>query len=261
MLKDESVKIIGDKEELFNPKIIELLRDDKEYYSGIGRKFLSNSDISTLLNNPQEYGKSREDNKAFMDGRYFHQLILEPKKAKETPFVDVSSRNTKEYKNFCEEKNIPFCMLKKEMEDIERLVSLMKQNITFFDDIYRDGNEFEVPAIGMIQGYQWKGKADILCNDMIIDLKTTGDIHKFKYSAKAYNYDSQCYIYQMLFQRPLVFFVVDKGTGQLGIFKPTENFVRGGELKVGRALEVHRKYFGESPTDDIINYYINETLD
>lgn len=242
-------------------EIVELLRDDKEYYSGIGKQYLSNSDIGTLLNNPQDFGKSREDNKAFMDGRYFHQLILEPHKAVGTPFVDVSSRNTKEYKNFCEENNLPFCMLKKEMEEIERLVGLMKHNITFFDDIYRDGNEYETPAIGLIQGHLWKGKADILCDDMIIDLKTTGDIHKFKWSAKAYNYDSQCYIYQELFGRPLVFFVVDKGTGQLGIFRPTENFVKSGELKVARALEVFNRYFGANPTDDIINYYIEETLD
>lgn len=242
-------------------QIIELLKDDKEYYSGIGKQYLSNSDIGTLLNNPQDFGKSREDNKAFMDGRYFHQLILEPHKAVNTPFVDVSSRNTKEYKSFCEDNNLPFCMLKKEMEEIERLVGLMKQNITFFDDIYRDGNQFEVPAIGKIQGADWKGKADILCNDMIIDLKTTGDIHKFKWSAKAYNYDSQCYIYQELFGRPLVFFVVDKGTGQLGIFRPTESFIKNGEMKVARALEVYERYFGANPTDDIINYYIEETLD
>ena len=40
-----------------------------------------------LLNNPRNFGKSREDNKAFMDGRYFHQLILEPEKAKELKYV------------------------------------------------------------------------------------------------------------------------------------------------------------------------------
>ncbi len=60
-----------------NDHILELLKDDKEYYSGIGKKFLSNSDIGTLLNNPKDFGKSREDNKSFAEGRYFHQLILQ----------------------------------------------------------------------------------------------------------------------------------------------------------------------------------------
>lgn len=240
--------------------VIELLKDDREYYSGIGKNFLSNSDIGTLLSNPQDFGKSREDNKAFMDGRYFHQLILEPEKAKLTKFVDVSTRTTKEYKSFCEENNLPFCMLKKEMTEIENLVKIINGNIAFYDEIYKQGNQYEVPSIKMIQGMMWKGKADIVTDNSVIDLKTTGDIHKFKYSAKAYNYDSQCYIYQELFGKPLVFYVIDKTTGVLGIFRPTEDFVKGGEQKVARAIEVFNKYFGENPTDDIVNYCIDEYL-
>ena len=241
--------------------IIEVLKDDLEYYNGVGKNYLSNSDIGTLLTNPQDFGKPREDNKSFMEGRYFHQLMIEPEKAANTPFVDVSTRNTKEYKAYCESINRPFCMLKKEMDEVERLVSLMKGNISFYDEIYKDGNEYEVPSVGDIQGMMWKGKADIVTDEIIIDLKTTSDINKFKWSAKAYNYDSQCYIYQQLFGKPLVFYVVDKETGQLGIFRPTENFIKGGEMKVARAIEVYNKYFGENPTDDIVNYYIDETLD
>lgn len=241
-------------------EIIEQLKDDSAYYGGIGKKFLSNSDIGTLLSNPQDYGKPREDNKAFMDGRYFHQLILEPEKAKLTKFVDVSTRTTKEYKAFCEENNLPFCMLKKEMVEIEGLVSIINGNIAFFEEIYKEGNQYEVPAVAEIQGMMWKGKADIVTDDAVIDLKTTSDIHKFKWSAKAYNYDSQCYIYQQLFGKPLVFYVIDKGTGVLGIFRPTEDFVRGGEVKVARAIEVCNKYFSATPSDDISNYYIDEFL-
>ena len=242
------------------PNILALLNDDKEYYGGVGKKFLSNSDIGTLLTNPKDFGKSREDSKAFMDGRYFHQLILEPEKAVNTPFVDVSTRTTKEYKNYCETNNLPFCMLKKEMEEVENLVNIIKGNITFYDEIFREDNQYEVPAIGMIQGMMFKGKADIVGKDFLIDLKTTGDIQKFKYSAKAYNYDSQCYIYQQLFGKPLVFYAIDKTTGVLGIFKPTEEFIRSGESKVARAIEVFSKYFGAAPTDNIDNYFIDEYL-
>ena len=242
------------------PNILAQLRDDKQYYSGIGKNYLSNSDIGTLLSNPQDFGKPREDNKAFMDGRYFHQLILEPEKAKGTPIVDVSTRTTKEYKAFCEDNNLPFCMLKKEMDEVESLVKIIKGNISFFEEIYKDGNQYEVPAIAEIQGMMWKGKADIVTDNAVIDLKTTSDIHKFKYSAKMYNYDSQCYLYQQLFGKPLVFYVIDKGTGVLGVFRPTEEFVRGGEIKVGKAIEVFNKYFSATPTDDIANYYIDEYL-
>ena len=241
-------------------KIIEALRDDNEYYGGIGKNYLSNSDIGILLNNPQDYGNAREDSKVFMDGRYFHQLILEPDKAKDMPSVDVSTRTTKEYKAFCEDNNLPFCMLKKEQDDIQKLVSIVNSNILFYDEIYKAGNLYETPAVGEINGMQWKGKADIVTDEIVIDLKTTSDINKFKWTAKSYNYDSQCYIYQKLFGKPLVFYVIDKVTGALGIFRPTEDFVGGGESKVIRAIEVFNKYFGVNATDDIANYYIEEYL-
>lgn len=240
--------------------VIDILRDDREYYGGLGKNYLSNSDISNLLGNPKEFGKSREDNKSFAEGRYFHQLLIEKDKAVNIQHVGVSSRNTKEYKAYCEDNNLPFVLLTKEKEEIENLVSVMKSNIQFYDDIYANGAKYEEPAVGEIEGVMWKGKADILREDMIIDLKTTSDIHKFKRSARSYNYDSQCYIYQTLFSRPLVFYVIDKLTGQLGIFRPTPEFIDGGRAKVQKAVEVYRRYFGPEPTDDIANYYIEEYL-
>jgi hypothetical protein len=151
-------------------------------------------------------------------------------------------------------------MLTKEYEEIVHLASVMKSNIQFYDDIYREGNLYEEPIIGEIKGLQWKAKADIVTADSIIDLKTTSDINKFRWSAKSYNYDSQCYIYQKLFGKPLYFYVIDKESEQLGLFRPSEEFVSGGEAKVERAMEVYYRYYGANPTDDIDNYFINETL-
>jgi hypothetical protein len=124
--------------------VLELLKDDREYYGGIGKNYLSNSDIGVLLENPKEFGKSREDNKAFAEGRYFHQSILEPEKIKDVVFVDVSTRTTKEYKAFCEANNLPFCLLKKEIDDVKNLVSIINGNISFFEEIYKKGNQYEV---------------------------------------------------------------------------------------------------------------------
>ncbi len=241
--------------------IINELRDDNEYYNGKGKYYLSNSDISALLTNPKQFRAHREDTKNFAEGRLFHQLLLEPDKVEKVASVDVSTRNTKEYKKFIEENNLSFALLTKEVEDITRLVSVMKANIVFYDDIYRDGNLYEEPIIGEIKGMQWKAKADIITPDYIIDLKTTSDINKFKWSAKAYNYDSQCYIYEQLFGKPLYFYVIDKETEQLGVFRPAENFAKGGEAKVERAIAVYEKYFSPNATEDIDNHFINETLD
>jgi hypothetical protein len=237
-----------------------LLRDDKEYYNGVGKNYLSNSDIGTLLTNPKEFGVSRPDNKNFAEGRYFHQLILEPDKASDVEFVDVSTRNTKAYKEKLDECGKEILLLKSEVDDIQALVKVMTSNYSFFEKIYQEGNKFEEPAIGMIKDMMWKGKADIVATDCLIDLKTTSNIQDFKWSARKYNYDSQCYIYQQLFGKPLVFYVIDKITHQMGVFEPTADFLSRGEEKVERAIEVYNKFFSENPTENIDNYFIKDYL-
>ena len=240
--------------------IIEKLKDDNEYYNGIGKNYLSNSNIGQLLKHPALFQKSEPDNKNFMVGRYFHQLILEPEKAIHTLFVDVASRNSKAYKEFCAEAGLGFALLEKEKHEVQGLVEKMLSNFTLHEDIRNEKCVYELPAVKEIAGEMWKGKADIVHPDMVIDLKTTADIHNFKWSAKKYNYDSQAFLYQELFGRPLVFYVICKTTGVLGVFEPSPQFIDGGEAKVRRAVEVYRKFYGKNPSEDIDTYYINEIL-
>ena len=102
--------------------VIELLRNDQEYYGGVGKQYLSNSDIGTLLKTPEQFGVSRPDNKNFAEGRYFHQLILEPEKAENVVWVDYASRNTKGYKEFIADSDIEVALLRTEKETIDALV-------------------------------------------------------------------------------------------------------------------------------------------
>ena len=241
-------------------ELLKSLENDQEYYTGIGRQFLSNSDIGTLLNNPAAYGRSRKDGKAFAEGRLFHQLLIEPHKVIDFPVCDTSTRTTKEYKSFIQEKGVEFCMLQKEVEEVSGWAAAVKQNYTFYEMIYQLGAKYEVPQVTELCGLTWKGKADIVTDDYVIDIKTTADINKFKYYARSYNYDSQCYIYQQLFGRPLVFLAVDKETCQLGMFIPSTEFVEGGAKKVERASEVFKVYYGDNATESIINHYIKEIL-
>ena len=241
-------------------EVLKSLKNDQEYYTGIGKQFLSNSDVGTLLNNPTAFGTFRKDGKAFAEGRLFHQLLLEPEKAVDFPICDTSTRTTKEYKAFIQELGVEFCMLTKEVAEVNRWVDAVRQNYSFYELIYGEGNQYEVPEVTTFHDLPWKGKADILTPKFVVDLKTTGDINKFKYSARAYNYDSQCYIYQQLFGKPLVFLVVDKETCQLGMYKPSTEFVEYGAQKVERASQVYQRYFGQDASEDIINHYINEIL-
>ena len=163
--------------------VLEILKDDVSYYGEFGKQYLSNSDIGTLLTNPKAFGISRPDNANFAKGRLFHQLILEPEKASEWEFIDVASRNTKAYKEFVAERDVEFALLQKEADEINELVTTMMSNMDFYDDIRNEGNQYEVPAVGEIEGVMWKGKADIVHPEMIIDLKTTSNIDDFKWSA------------------------------------------------------------------------------
>lgn len=240
--------------------ILKLLNDDANYYGAVGKSFLSNSDIGTLLENPKKFGTSRPDDKTLAIGRLFHQLLIEPEKAEDVKFVEASTRTTNLYKDYVASNNLPFALLKSEVDEVKHLANVMKSNIDFYDAIYKSGNQYEIPAIKTIHGREWKGKTDILGEDMLIDLKTTSDINSFKWSAKKYNYDSQAYIYQELFGKPLVFYVIDKATYQLGIFRPSAEFIEGGERKVLRAIEVYNRFFAPGATESIEDYYIDEVL-
>ena len=198
---------------------IDKLRNDEDYYGKFGRQYLSNSDIKVLLEDPSKYGVPTPDNPAFAGGRLFHQLILEPEKAANVVCVDAASRNTKKYKDACASLGVPFMLLCKEQDNIKSLTDKMLGNLDFFDTIREDGNVYEQPAVGTIMGKQFKGKADILGADCIIDLKTTRQPRRLPVlgtevwirqpmltSTKAYSANRWCSI------------AIDKKTGRMGMF-------------------------------------------
>jgi len=243
-------------------KDIEKLKDDAHYYGKFGKQFLSNSDIITLLNDPKSFRKEKEMTKAMLLGRYFHTAMLEPEKLDSDEYIsiDASSRSTKKYKEEIESYGKPLMMLTKELASINECIYAMNHNLEFYDAIYDADNEFEVPVIHEVMGMKWKGKADIVGKDLLIDLKTTSNIKDFKYSARKYNYDSQAYLYQQFFDKPLVFYVVDKLTLELGIYHPSQTFLEYGKDKVERAIEVYNKFYSKDATEDIENYIIKEIL-
>ena len=158
---------------------LKALEDDSNYYGDFGKKYLSNSDISTLLTNPLALGQKMANRPAFLVGGYFHTAILEPEKLKNFKIVEATTRNTKAYKEISDGE---MCLLKHEVDQIELMKEKMLNN-EVCRDLIRSGNvEYERPGITELEGQLWKGKADIVNHDekLIIDLKTTADITKFK---------------------------------------------------------------------------------
>ena len=91
-------------------EIIEKLKDDEMYYGEFGKKFLSNSDINVLVNNPIEFKQPTKPTAALKIGGYFHTCILEPDKLDKYKIIQSSSRNTKLYKELSEGD---ICLLEK----------------------------------------------------------------------------------------------------------------------------------------------------
>jgi len=242
-----------------NDKVaIEKLRKDENYYGKFGKQYLSNSDIGTLLTNPLALGTPLKPSAAFLVGGYFHTAILEPDKLKKYKIVESSTRNTKAYKEI---SGGELCLLQKEVDQIDLMTDKLMENDICRGLIRGSKVDYEQPAITELEGLKWKGKADIVNHEegLIIDLKTTGDITRFKSSAYRYNYDSQAYIYSKLFGYEMLFIVMDKTTHQIGIFDCSPDFYQRGADKVQQAAEQY-KLFYQNPDFDPNNYFINKTL-
>ena len=243
-------------------QILKKLRNDEDYYGDFGNQFLSNSHISKLLKDPLNVFKPSKRIPAFAVGGYFHTCILEPDKLESFKVVKSKTRNTKEYKEL---SGGEICLLEHEVDDI-----LLMRDKVMANDICRDlisptnagyMNEYEKPMITELFGQTWKGKADIVNHNekLIIDLKTTGDIDRFKWSASKFNYDSQAYIYSKLFGYEFLFIVIDKSTHQIGMFDCYPEFYERGEEKVSKASEAYDLFY-KTKDFDPKQYFISKTL-
>lgn len=217
--------------------IIETLRNDHEYYYGIGKKYLSNSNIETLLKNPKMHGVPTQKTVAMLLGNAVHEITFFGSTNLDT--IDTSSRNTKVYKD--REQDGPV-LLEKEMNECHNIAQVLRDTDAA-SILFKDDNIYEEPMIKDLfgNGIQWKGKADIICPSInkIIDLKTTSNIDSFASKARMYNYDSQAWIYRELFGLEMMFFVIEKETYRMKQIEVSEETLEKGKAK---ALEAEANY-------------------
>jgi hypothetical protein len=238
--------------------ILKRLKIDKDYYGDFGKQYLSNSNVSTLLKNPLALHEPSGARPAFLVGGYFHTAILEPNKLNNFKVIESSTRNTKAYKEI---SGGELCLLQHEVDQIEVMVKKVMDNDVCKDLITNGNVEYEVPNITEIEGEMWKGKADIVNHSerLVVDLKTTADIDKFRFSANKYNYDSQAFIYNQLFNYEMVFIVIDKTTHQIKICDCSESFYEKGQDKVKEAVAQYQLFY-KTKDFDSKQFFKTETL-
>ena len=239
-------------------KILQRLCNDEDYYGEFGNQYLSNSHVGKLLKDPLRAFEPSKPSPAFLVGGYFHTCILEPDKLEKFKVVKSTSRNTKAYKDVAGGE---LCLLQHEVDTIELMREKVMDNDICRDLITLGDVEYEKPMVEEMFGNMWKGKADIVNHDekLVIDLKTTGDIDKFQWSASKFNYDSQAYIYSKLFGYEFLFIVIDKNTHQIGMFDCSPQFYERGQEKVRKASEAYDLFY-KTKDFDPKQYFISKTL-
>jgi len=243
-------------------ELLKRMQDDDFYYGELNTLALSSSSLKQLLSSPKTYKFSLEygsgESQALRDGWLFHTAILEPEVFAAQTFIDVQSKNTKKFRDAKAEN--PRVFTAKERSDADRLVDAFYRNEHAKELITKA--EFEIPAIDNVLGFPFRGKADVLADNRIVDLKTTSSsVKDFSYSAQKYSYDVQCYLYCNLFKKDFksfYFLVLDKKSLDIGIFNCSEEFYYRGEQKVEKALDLYNKFFIEGA--DLDNYCLTGEL-
>jgi len=247
-------------------EILEKMMDDDFYYGYLGKQALSSSSLKTILKSPKVYLQKLEEGdvetQPLRDGKMFHWSILEPEKFEAVEIVDVKSRNTKAF-HFAVAEALAEGAGKEVYTIKEKETALNLREHMLKNDMassYLQDAEYEIPAIKMIHGVPFRAKADILKKDKIVDLKTTGDISKFKSSAYAFGYDLQAYLYLQMFPeaKSFEFVVIDKKTFEIGIYTCSEEFLESGKRKLERGIETCKYFFVDN--NDIEQHYIKDML-
>ena len=237
--------------------ILERLKNDEDYYGDFGKQYLSYSHMSSILKDPEDFQRDYDDTpSAFVIGGFLHTLVLEPGKIDNYTIVDTSTRNTKVWKEIEDKTN---CILLKEAEKCYQMRDALMINSDIANVVHGPRNEYEVPGIKEIEGELFKGKADILHPEFILDLKTTADISKFTKSAYIYNYDMQAYVYSTIFNRPMSFVAIDKTTRRIGLFHTSDEFLERGRMKLLEAIDIYKTYHKDKKYD-FTQFYIEQTL-
>jgi hypothetical protein len=222
--------------------LIEKMYDNEFYYGYLNKACLSSSSCKKLLEGIESYLGSTEpldaNSKPLRDGRLIHVSLLEQDKLDDYyHFVDASTRRNKAYKEAIasDEFQGKEIMLLKEKVWAKGIIDAVLDNPTA-NELFKDA-DFEKPGIGYIQGLPFRGKADCLRDDRIVDLKTTSDIDNWDYNMYYYGYDAQAYIYTRIFnKKSFTFVIVDKKTLQVKTYDATENDIESGKEKVSEAI-------------------------
>lgn len=250
----EKIKLLNN-EEFTKQELLSKMDNDEFYYGYLGQHALSSSSCKKLLQSPYAYHKSltekQQNVQALRDGQLIHLMVLEPHKVDYLTFTD-GTKASKAYKLAVEEVGSHNVFTNSEYHKSKKIAERVRSQ----SDIKAmlDGAEYEIPEIGYYNNLPFRGKADILKDGVVMDLKTTSDLKSFERSANFFSYDLQAALYLELFNAfEFEFIVVDKNTLDVGIYKCSERFIESGKRKLDIATQNYEEYLNTPNIDDYVH--------
>ena len=228
--------------------------DDSFYYGYLAKNVLSSSSVKLLNKSPKDYKDMLEGvqkgSKALEEGKLIHTMLLEPEKLSDVNIVETTTRATKVFKAALAEN--PNTFTQKEYDNCRSIADAVLNNSSV--SAFMEGCDAEVPVIGEISGIPFRAKADLLSREkgILLDIKTTGDMDRFKWNVQNFGYHMQVYIYCELFgisYDDFYFLVVDKKTKAVGVFNVTEETYFKGLAETEKAIDQYKKYFIDKEQD------------
>lgn len=247
-------------------EILGFMMDDEFYYGVLGKTALSSSLLRNILDSPNtllEYlKKPKKESDALRIGRLTHECLLEPHKFYNKVYVEADRTNAKVYKEAVAEHGPDRVYKQKEKDYVEWLIRKLANNEKI-QSIMKVA-ELEVPMIRMVDEFAIRGKADILTDDCIYDLKTTiAPTDSFaRWEVDKKNYDLQAFIYCRLFKKDkFKFITLNKNNRDVGIVNVPDEVLSRGETKFNLALKAYKEMFHKKTLDEteyILDQYILE---
>ena len=268
------MKLLDNKQYDEQDLLSKMVNDDFYYNEMDVSKVLSYSSAKWLLKSPKYFlwkqNQQMVETQPLRDGKLIHMQILEPEKYNKLNFVDVSSKNTKIWKEAVAENGKESTYTIKERNINNRIVQSFLRNDVCMS--YLKGNEFEVPGLLQVDDVPFRGKADILGDDFVADVKTTGDgvqeielksggsKNQFQFTVEKYDYDIQAYLYTQMFNKPrFIWLVIDKVTTEIGVFEASQELLDRGKAKLDDIVSKYKMIFLDELID-LNQYLITKTI-
>lgn len=210
---------------------------------------LSFSSIKEFSKSPAHFlsykSGARIESAAMRFGTAVHMSVLESDKFKQTYEVTDLRKNTKAYKLMVSENVGKVYLNKSDWRSIKAIQSNIAVHELARDLIY-NADRFEELITGSIKGVPFRGFADAIGSNYVLDLKTTqsGSPEDFKKSAYNFKYYLQAAIYSELTGMHDFWIVTAESSAPYNVtpYLVSKEYIQKGKVELYALIESYKKW-------------------